>query len=171
MDTPTPTSTPTPTNTPSSNTFTFTPLSDSYVNESSPTTNYGTSSALRTDASPIVRSYLRFNVQGLNGTITRVTLRVYANSASSTGYNVNSVADNTWNELTITYNNAPPVGGSAGSSGALSAGVWTMVDVTSLVTGNGQVSLALTTTNNTAISFASRESGANAPQLIVETSP
>jgi hypothetical protein len=31
--------------------------------------------------------------------------------------------------------------------------------------------LALTTPGNTAISFASRQSGANAPQLILETSP
>ena len=36
-----------------------------------------------------------------------------------------------------------------------------------IVTGNGLVSLALITTNTTALSLASRESGANAPQLVV----
>jgi hypothetical protein len=121
------------------------------------------------DGSPIVLSYLRFNVQGISGTITRVQLRVYANSSSSSGYIVSRVSDNTWIESTINYNNAPPIGNSAGSSGAFSGGVWTTVDITSLVTGNGTINLALTTSSSTAVSLASRESGANAPQLIVET--
>jgi hypothetical protein len=118
-----------------------------------------------------VRTYLRFSVQGLSGTITRVTLRVYANSSSSGGYLVNSVSDNTWTETSLTYNTAPPIGAAAGSSGSFSGGVWTTVDITSLVTGNGAINLALGTSSSTAISLASRESGANAPQLLVETLP
>jgi hypothetical protein len=43
--------------------------------------------------------------------------------------------------------------------------------VTPLLTGNGTYNIALTTTNATAFSLASRESGANAPQLIIETVP
>jgi len=100
-----------------------------------------------------------------------VTLRVFANSASSTGYNIGNVANNTWTETGINHNNAPPIGNSVGSSGQFSAGVWTTVDITSLVTGNGTLNLGLYTTNVTAISFASRQSGANAPQLIIEMSP
>jgi len=123
------------------------------------------------DGSPIVSSYLRFNIQGVSGRVTRVTLRVYANSSSSTGYTVYTVVNNTWTETTINYNNAPPVGSPAGSSGAFSTGVWTTVDISSLVTGNGTINLALATSNSTAVSLASRESGANAPQLIVETVP
>jgi hypothetical protein len=165
----TPSSTPTVTTTGS--TYTFIAVSDAYVNESSPTTNYGTATTLRADGLPMVRSYLRFNVQGVSGSITRVTLRVYANSSSSSGYSVNSMADNSWAELTINYNNAPPVGGSVGSSGAFIGGVWTSIDITPLVTGNAVLSLGLTTTNSTAISLGSRESGATAPQLIIETAP
>ena len=141
------------------------------MNAASPTTNYGSSTTLRADASPDVRSYLRFNVQGLTGTVTRATLRVFANSASSLGYDIRSLSDNTWGELTIIYNNAPPVGSVIGSSGTFGAGVWTSVDVTSYITGNGTYNLGLTTPSNTAISFASRESGANAPQLVIETAP
>jgi len=118
-----------------------------------------------------MRSYLRFNVQGINGTITRVTLRIFANSASTTGYNIGNVANNTWTETGINYNNSPSIGNSVGSSGLFSAGTWTTVNVTSLVTGNGTINLGLYTTNVTAISFASRQAGANAPQLIVETTP
>jgi hypothetical protein len=82
---------------------------------------------------------------------------------------VSRVSDNTWTESTINYNNAPPIGSSAGSSGAFSGGVWTTVDITSLVTGNGTLNIALTTSSSTAVSLASREAGANAPLLIVDT--
>jgi hypothetical protein len=141
------------------------------VYQSNPTTNYGTSNLLRADGSPIMRSYLRFNLQGINGTVRRVTLRVYANSASSSGYNIGSVTNTTWTESTINYNNAPAIGSSEGSSGPFSAGAWTTVDITSLVTGNGTVDLGLYTTSSTAISFMSSESSINGPQLIVEVAP
>ncbi len=124
---------------------------------------------LRADASPDIRSYLRFNVQGLSGTVTHATLRVYANTTSSQGYQVHQVSDNTWGESTINYNNMPQVGALIGSSGNFSANAWTSIDVTSYITGNGEFNLALTTQSSTLIGLASRESGANAPQLIIET--
>lgn len=163
------TNTPTPLPTSTGTALTFTPIADSYVNASSPSTNYGSLTTLRVDASPEIRSYLRFNVQGLNGTVTRARLRVYANSASSQGWQARSVSDNTWGENTINYSNAPPVGSVLGSSGAVSTNTWAIVDVTAYVTGNGSFDLALTTTGSTALSLSSRQSGANAPQLIIET--
>lgn len=172
--TPTFTSTPTSTSTPtaaSGNTFTFTSIADAYVNSGSATTNYGTSTTLRADASPDLHSYLRFNVQGLNGNVTRATLRIFANSASTLGCNANSLSDNTWTESTINYSNAPAVGSIIGSSTPFGAGVWITLDVTPYITGNGTYNLGLTTPSGTAISFASREAGVNAPQLIIETVP
>ena len=149
----------------------FTPALDTYVNESSPTMNYGTAVTLRADASPIMRSYLTFKVQGLSGTVTRVTLRVFTNSSSGTGYEVRGVADTSWGEGTINYSNAPAAGTVIGTSGSFGSGVWTTADVTPLITGNGTFSLALTTINTTAFSLASREAGASAPQLVIETTP
>jgi hypothetical protein len=140
------------------------------VNESSPTTNYGTANQLRIDGSPLVRSFIRFNVQNVTGRITRVTLRVYANSTSSVGYDVRNVTSS-WSESSITYNNAPPFGSAISTSGSFNGGVWTSVNLTSLVTGNGTYNIVLTTASGTAVSFGSRESGANAPQLIIETAP
>jgi hypothetical protein len=169
--TPTFTATRTPTNPGSGGTFSFMPVADSYVNETSPTTNYGSQTSLRTDGSPILRSYLRFNIQGLSGNVTHATLRVFANTASSAGCSANSVTNNTWTESTLNYNNAPPVGGALGSSGSFGAGVWINVDVTAYVSGNGTYNLALTPLGTTAISFGSREAGATAPQLVIETSP
>jgi parallel beta-helix repeat protein len=152
---------------PSSGGFTFNPTADSYVTEASPTTNYGTSTQVRADGSPIVRAYLRFDVQGVAGTVTSAKLRIYANSASSVGHEVRRVADTGWGETTITFSNAPNVDAPTGTSGPFSAGGYVEVDVSSLITGNGTYSLAVTTPHTTAISYASRES-TNAPVLVVK---
>ncbi len=115
----------------------------------------------------MVRSYLTFNVTGVTGTVTSATLRVFATSAQSTGYDVFPVADTTWGETTITDSNAPLFGATKlGSSGKVTASTWTSVDVTSAVTGNGPVSFGLSTTNSTALAMSSR-TGANPPQLVV----
>ena len=152
-----------------STTATFTPGADAYVGSDSATTNRGTSTSIRVDGSPTVRSYLKFSLNGLSGAVTRATLRVYANSRQSTGYDVFSVPDTSWTELGITFNNAPALAGTkTGSSGRITAGTWTTVDVTPLVTGNGTFSIALTTTSSTAVNLSSRE-GANPPQLVVTT--
>ena len=153
---------------PAGGTFTFNAIADSYVESSNLGTNYGSSTQIRVDGSPDVRSYLRFNVQGLSGAVTSATLRVYGNSAQSPGYDARIVADNTWVESSIVYNNAPPVGNVIGSSGNVAANTWTSVNVTSYITGNGTYNLSLTTSGSTAISLSSRE-GANPPQLVIQT--
>lgn len=148
-------------------TQTFTSTADSYVRSDAPTTNYGSSTQFRVDGSPVVRSYVRFNVQNVTGTITKATLRVYANSAQNTGFLVHAASDS-WEESTLRFDNAPAYSTVAtGASGAVAANTWYSVPVTALVNGNGSYSFVLTTTASTAMSLASRES-ANDPQLIVE---
>ncbi|MBI3762260.1 MAG: DNRLRE domain-containing protein [Chloroflexi bacterium] len=146
----------------------FTLVADTYVNESKPDANYGSAEKLHTDGTPQLRAYLRFRVQGVIGAVTRATLRVYATSSSSAGYDVRPVADNNWDEGAIGFANAPESGDVVGSSGAFAANTWTSVDVTPIITGDGTFSLALTSTSTTATTYASREAGANAPQLVVE---
>jgi hypothetical protein len=159
---------PTATPTSSAGTVTLNPVADSYVDSANPSTNYGTSTQIRVDGSPIVNSYLRFNVQGLSGSATQATLRLYANSALTSGYSVQRVADNTWGETTINYGNAPAIGAAIGATGAVSANTWTSVDVTAYITGNGAFSFALTDPSTTALSLASREA-ANKPELVLST--
>jgi len=149
--------------------FSFVPVADAYVNAATGDKNFGNNSALRLDASPAIRSYLRFEVQGISGTPARVTLSVYANSSNPVGYNLHQVSDNSWAESGLTYNNAPPVGSIIGTSGQLAKDTWVALDVTGWVTGNGVWSFAMTSTSSTATSFSSRE-GARAPQLVIETS-
>ena len=157
----TPTDTPTPTNTPTAtplpSTYTLLPVADSYVYGPSPDTNYGSSTALRTDASPDTRSYLRFDLQGVSGTIISATLRVYAETGSSVGFDIQGVADNTWTEAGLTYNNSPAMLPIAATSGAIGAGTWMEVDITALATGGEPLSPALTSTSSTAVRYSSRQ--------------
>ena len=127
-----------------SSTLTFVPVADSYVNQSDPTQNFGDNKSIRVDGSPLVRAYLRFNVSGINGSpVTKVTLRIYANSSSSAGFTVNKVGDNSWQENEINYNNAPAPGDQVGSSNGFSANAWVSTEVPSLLNADGTVSIVL----------------------------
>ncbi len=148
---------------------TFTPDADTYVNASSPTTNFGTTTTLRLDASPDLHSYIRFNVQGTNGRpVVQARLRVFTNNSSTPGIQIWGVSDTGWGEKTMVYSNAPALGSVLSSSGAVSANSWVTFDVTSYITADGAYSFGITTPSSTAMSVASRESGANAPQLILD---
>ncbi|MDQ3866797.1 MAG: DNRLRE domain-containing protein, partial [Actinomycetota bacterium] len=154
----------------SNSTTTFAVVADAYVVQNQSTKNFGTAKQLNVQASPTARSYLRFNTQGLSGTVLSATLRLHASSSSTDGYDVRAVADNSWGENTITYGNAPAVATTVTrSSGAFSSGQWVSTDITPLVTSGGLVSVALTTTNSKT-SLDSREAGSSvAAQLVVTT--
>ena len=149
---------------------TFNPVADAYVNASSPTTNYGTNVSLRVDTSPIMRSYLRFTVSGLGGAaVQSAMLRIYANSANTTGFSVLALSNNTWAESTITYSNAPAPGSTIDSSSSFAAASWVQVDISSYIKAEGTYNLVLTTTG-TNTNLASREDTAgHAPQLVITT--
>ncbi len=160
---------PTPTQSSTSGTLTLTPVADAYVTSAIPNTNYGGSQQIRFDGSPTVNGYLTFSVQGVGAPIASAKLKIYANSSSSAGCKVYGVLDTSWGERSITYNNAPTLGSQIGQSGAFPGATWITVDVTPLITGNGTFSLALSGINSTAVSLASRETGAHSPQLIITT--
>jgi hypothetical protein len=147
----------------------FTPSADAFVLATSPDNNYGSNISLRVDNSPDTRSYLRFDVIGLAGSqIISAKLRVYANSANTTGYSVQVVDDTSWTESGITFQNAPPIGDEIVKSSSFKKAVWTEVDITPFITGDGTYNLALTTQNVTNTNLASREAGVTkAPQLVV----
>jgi hypothetical protein len=100
-----------------------------------------------------------------------VRLLIFANSSLNTGLKAQAVADNTWGETSMTYNNAPVMGSVLATSSSIATGTWITFDVTSsgYITGNGTYSFGISDPSATAISLASRESGANAPQLVIDT--
>ena len=151
--------------------ITYRAVADAYVNKASPGTNYGASTVLRVDNSPVNHGYLRFDVTGLdNVNNTKATLKIFANSSQDSGLVVTRLSNDTWNEDTINYRNAPVPGSVIHKSGPVKGSSWVTIDVTSIITGDGDYDLALTTSSSTALSLASRESGAHAPQLLISFS-
>jgi Calcineurin-like phosphoesterase len=152
-------------------TITLSPIADSYVMADQPDTNFGTADVLRIDGSPVSVAYLKFNVQGITTAPTQATLKVVSPISSTTPINAKPVADTTWTETGVTYNNRPAIGGTVASDTPTTTNDVLSFNVTSLVTGNGLVSFALDTTSSTSKSPPSRENPTveYRPQLVLET--
>ncbi|MFI7069312.1 CBM96 family carbohydrate-binding protein [Micromonospora sediminicola] len=152
---------------------TFTPVADTYVQSDAAGTNYGTATQIVVDNSPVRRMFLRFTVSGVSGTITNATLRlrtISGNDGSNVGGTVRAMSSTTWSETGTTWSNQPAVDGATmGSIGSVGAGSWYEVDVTAAVTGNGTFSFGATSTSSDGAYYSSRESGGNAPQLVITT--
>jgi hypothetical protein len=146
------------------------PVADSFVGADKPTTNNGTSTAIRQDGTPILRTYIRFDLSGISGTITRATLRVFPNANHTAGIEAHRGTSSPWTETGITYQNAPAYDAAiVATFGPLVTGTWASVDVTASVNGT-TLTLVLTTSSVTQTNMSSRET-ANPPVLIVEYTP
>jgi hypothetical protein len=154
-------------------TLTFTPAADTYVQNDTASTNYGTSSQIVVDNSPVRRTFLRFTVTGVTGQVTGARLRlrtISGNSGSNSGGTYRAMSNTTWSETGTTWNNQPAIDGATlGSLGSVTSSTWYEVNVGAAVTGNGTYSFAGTSTSTDGAYFSSRESGANAPQLVITT--
>lgn len=168
-------------------TRTFVPQGDAFVTEAAPESNFGARPRLRTDGHPFeTRSYMRFDVSALRGTVRSAKLRLFANRTNDTGVAVRAVGDNSWNERTISYRNAPPMTRLLRHSAPTTDDHWVEIDVTAalrddqIVSENGQLTLGITRSPFTLLgrpdfkhahhaqaNFASRESRAFAPQLVI----
>ena len=151
----------------------FTSIVDTEVRSDVPGTNFGKAVAMGIDGSPVRIAYLRFNVSIPAGeVVSKATLKLFMTASSSAnGLFVNQVANTNWGETTTTYSNAPALGAQVAASGAFPANAYVSMDVTSLVSGNGLVSLAVRRSNIAAIAFSAREAASNPPRLIVESAP
>jgi hypothetical protein len=148
--------------------LTFNSVADAYVIRSSSRKNYGSNASLRVDHTPPTRSYLRFVLDGLDGsTVQSAVLRIYAKSGNSAGFNVHALADNSWSESGITYANAPTPGDIINHSQSFKGGTWVEVDVSSYIKAGGTYNLVLDTTSPTNTNLAARESIRKGPQLVV----
>lgn len=147
------------------------PVADAHVRSDRATTNFGSSSTLQLDGSPILNVYLRFVVTVPPGeAVTRATLRLWTNQASGAGFTVHGAGSTAWAERTITYRTAPAMGPSVGAILGYGASTWAAVDVTSLVRAGGTIDLGLRRASTTLNTYPSREAAAPVrPQLVVES--
>src|SRR5689334_6896067 len=134
-------------------TTTFTPVADTYVDNGSTGTNYGTSGQLGIDNSPVKRTFLKFTVSGISGAVGNAKLRIHTDDVfdaqSPNGGTFRSMSNVSWTETGVTWNNQPAIDGATlGSLGAVVRNAWYEIDVTSYVTGNGTFSIGVTSSNS-----------------------
>ena len=143
---------------------------DAMVSAGSPAKNYGAYDYIRGLLSPPdeYRSYLRFDVSGVSGTVTRAVIRLYVTDGTDNAGAWYTVAP-TWSETTLAWSNAPSIAGTpVASVGAAAVNTWIEIDVTSAVAGNGTVSFAALPSSTNSVRFSSKE-GLNPPQLVITT--
>jgi chitodextrinase len=137
----------------------FAPAADARVEQSTPATNHGTSTTLRTDggSDPDVETYLRFDVTGVTGPLRSARLRLRTVTDTADGPAVFST-DWTGLETALTWNNRPGrTSGPAEDKGRIGSSTWVEYDVTSLVAGDGVYGFVLATGSSDGIDFRSRE--------------
>jgi hypothetical protein len=144
------------------------PKADAYVSAASRTQNFGRARELKVDSSPVVRSYVLFDVDLRSTEVRQVSLLLYSRTRLQAGYQIRLVGER-WRERRITFANAPGVSPNFVASGPLRAEAWKAVDVTSLVSGDERhISFALATVSAKGVEFASRETKQHGPRLVVE---
>jgi hypothetical protein len=141
-----------------------------------PTTTHGADTALYVDGSPVKVSYLKYDLSALaDKTVVGAALSLTTTTGTSSGspdtQSVRSVADTSWTESALTYNNRPPVGTALGSvSGTSPATTYTVqLPVAGVQALLGQrLSLAIDSPGGDAFYVNSRES-TGAPAKLVLT--
>jgi acid phosphatase type 7 len=158
----------TPSSTRTTRILQFTPVADTYVDSQNPNRNYGSSNTLWLGARPPQEAYIRFEVNGLSGTVTSATLRVYATTGSNSGGSVRRMTSTNWSESSVTYNTRPIVDGPILSTlRSVQKGRWHEFDISGTTIGNGALSLALVSGSNNAVAYAAREDSVYAPRLVI----
>ncbi|MEW6472985.1 MAG: DNRLRE domain-containing protein [Actinomycetota bacterium] len=141
---------------------------DAKVAQASPTTNLGTATTLEVDKSPVLESFVAFDVPDPGGTVTRARLRLFVVNSSKNGPEVHR-SGTEWSETTVTWNTRPTRGGLLADIGSVKSGRYIEYDVTAAVTGPGRVSFDLVADSSDGTDFSTREAAGNHPQLVVET--
>ena len=168
-----PAPTPSPTPTAGSSTLRFSPTADAYIRSDQPAANFGNENNLKVDNSPVQQSLLRFNVSGTAGrTVTSAKLRVRVINPGPFGGDIRRVTG-AWSESSVTWNSRPAFDPSVlGSLGSVTTNTWYEIDVTSAVTGDGQIDLLSTTVANDGVDYVSSEGVASLrPELVVTLGP
>ena len=151
-------------------------IDDTYVVQSSPNSNFGTSAALAVQ-SPRAYTFIRLDVSRLPGGITasqvtHATIRLFVTAVTAPGsFDVCEVTGN-WNESTLTYNNggqslissSGPCIPNAGSITTASKNEYIEVDVTQFVkdwlNGATNYGIVLKPTGSLSVTFESKDSTA-----------
>ncbi|HWQ14633.1 MAG TPA: DNRLRE domain-containing protein [Roseiflexaceae bacterium] len=145
------------------------PNADTFVKSNEPDRSFGAAARINVDATPRIRSFLRFSVTGAGqNSVSRARLRLFVTDESvAAGIKVFR-ADTNWDELAVTWNTQPAMGQQVAELAptAMKLNSWVEVDLGQAVTGDGVYSFALTSEATDRAGFSSR-TRENAPQLVL----
>jgi hypothetical protein len=142
-------------------------VEDAYTDARTPAANFGTGTALFADTSPAQRSYLKFTVTGIAGTVRRAVVRLWVTDSAPNAPQLATTAG-TWTEAGLTWNNQPAPGTVVGDLGSVSKNTFIEYPVTAVVTSDGTYSFVLVPQSSNGLGVASREAASvNRPQLVV----
>jgi calcineurin-like phosphoesterase family protein len=149
---------------------------DGYVKSTSKSSNHNGGATLEVaqgpkPKDPVSRSYLRFDVTGVDGQVTAARLRLQSQRASPAGGDVYRV-DGGWTESSLTWDAAPQLADApVGRIGAVSKGpVDIELDPSVFAAGNGAYAFALAGSDRRGATYSSRE-GEDAPTLVLAVEP
>lgn len=151
---------------------TVTPTDDSWTDVGAPTTNNGLDTVIQVQGNGTVATnhgYLRLDLSGTPGTIENAVLNLYVRSGG-TGTISLQVAQATFTETTIVYNNQPAVSGTPLVITNPATDTWVSVDIASLLSGPAVYAVRLITTSPQIFTFDSKE-GTNPPTADIESDP
>jgi chitodextrinase len=144
------------------------PTGTTYASAQTPQADQSGNTLLRTNNSPIRKSYLKFTLAS-NFNYSSAVFKVYANQNSSQGFTLYST-DNNWSPKNVTYTNQPALGAKIGTSGPITKDSWVSVNVSSAVKTAGTYSFVMVANDNTAVTYNSVNASTNRPQLDVQYS-
>jgi len=145
----------------------FSPTDDATIDSKAPNATMGGATTLQVDGDPLRKTLLKFPVSGAGSRrVVSAKLKLYCLDSSNEGGFVRPVSTNSWSENTVTWNNAPPGGTAVTNLSDVTKGNWYSVDVTRLVSGDGDASILLDSPITNGADYSSKE-GAFQPQLEV----
>ncbi|MDX2082342.1 MAG: DNRLRE domain-containing protein [Terrimicrobiaceae bacterium] len=156
------------------------PIADTYVRSATPTSEFSTSPELRV-YSTSSRSFLKFDLSNLGGTVQQAFLKLYPVSVAGTSntHRLELVSNNAWSE-TMTWNTPPPAGSGvalATWSPAAALGGVNVLDVTQAAqaaagSADKRLSLMIASANSTDCRYGSKEALTDyRPELVIVRNP
>jgi len=150
---------------------------DASVSAATTTTNYGKSTVLEVDASPLNRAFLRVRVNGVGDRhVAAARLRLVVGKGSSassdSGGRLHAITSCGWNELSMTWKTQPAIDGPLlGQAGPVLLSQAVDFDLTSAIGGDGVHCFALDTPSLNNVEYNSKEAAVGKPQVLLTVLP
>jgi Calcineurin-like phosphoesterase len=146
------------------------PIADASAKSDQPAANFGSATTLESDGSPVYVAYMKYDLSSISGHgLVSAKLRMRVSDSSASIQNIKNVADSSWTESGLTYDNRPALGSVIGTFPGRRSGSFVEIDVTpGLANKSGRlVSLAIDSTGEDGYDFYSRNRTADKVSLVL----